>query len=129
VLELTLTLRFNYGYGESASTHVLSGGSLGPWVAQQSARGALTAVFNEFGAIYVLAPAGFVFAPKPLRRLAMVAAPFACIFAYVQQPDRALWNFHFLVTPLAAMVLERVAPALAWTTVATFLIANLGVGA
>jgi hypothetical protein len=47
----------------------------------------------------------------------------------VQQPDRALWNFHYLVTPFAALVLDRVPAALAWTTVALFAVGNLRVGA
>ena len=47
----------------------------------------------------------------------------------MQQPDRALWNFHFLVTPLAALILERVPVALAWATIALFAFANLRVGA
>jgi hypothetical protein len=47
----------------------------------------------------------------------------------VQQPDRALWNFHFLVTPLAALALERAPVALTVLTVVTFGFANLRVGA
>ena len=43
-----------------------------------------------------------------MRRLAVVSLPIAALFGYVQQPDRALWNFHYLVTPFAALVLERV---------------------
>ena len=52
VLQLTLMLAFNYGYGDSASTQVMSGGVVGPWLARQSWRGALSAIFNEFGAVY-----------------------------------------------------------------------------
>jgi hypothetical protein len=128
-LQLTLTLAFNYGYGDSTSTHLLSGGGVGPWYAKQSPRGALSAVFNEFGALYLLAPAGFLLAPPIVRRLAIASIPPAALFAYVQQPDRALWNFHFLVAPLAALVLERAPAAIAWTTVALFVAANLRVGA
>jgi hypothetical protein len=47
----------------------------------------------------------------------------------VQQPDRALWNFHYLVAPLAALSLSRAPSALAWTTIALFAIGNLRVGA
>ncbi len=129
VLQLTLMLGFNYGYGESTSTHLLSGGGVGPWFAQQSVRGAASAVFDEYGALYLLAPVGWLFAPVPLRRLTIAAAPAAAVFAYVQQPDRALWNFHFLAVPLAALVLDRAPAALAWLTTATFALANLRVGA
>jgi len=129
LLQLTLMLRFNYGYGESTSTHVLSGGAVGPWFEKQSLRGVLSAMFNEYGALYLLAPAGFFIAPATLRRLAVAAVPAALVFAYVQQPDRALWNFHFLVVPLAVLVLDRAPAVLAWLTAATFAFANLRVGA
>jgi len=79
--------------------------------------------------LYILAPIGVILASHDVRRLAIVTLPIAAVFAYVQQPDRALWNFHFLVVPIAALVLERVPAALAWTTVALFAIGNLRVGA
>jgi hypothetical protein len=129
VLQLTLMLKFNYGYGDNPSTHLLSGGFLAPWMAQQSARGIASALFNEYGALYLLAPVGFWLAPGEVRRLAWLSVPIAALFAYVQQPDRALWNFHFIVLPLAAMVLERAPAPLAWLTLAAFALANLRVGA
>ena len=86
-------------------------------------------MFDEFGALYLLAPVGFALAPAPLRRLTIAAAPVALVLCYVQQPDRALWNFHFLVTPLGALALERAPVALAGLTVAAFAFANLRVGA
>jgi hypothetical protein len=46
----------------------------------------------------------------------------------VQQPDRALWNLHFLVLPMAALVLDR-APTLGALTLGTFIVGNLRVGA
>ena len=126
---LTMIIRFNYGYGGTTSNRFLSGGGVGPWLQQQSLRGAVSAMFNEFGALYVLAPLGFLWAPRVLRRLTLVAAPIALVLCYVQQPDRALWNFHFLVTPLAAVALERAPVGLAVATVAAFAAANLRVGA
>jgi hypothetical protein len=129
VFHLTMIIRFNYGYGGTTSNRFLSGGGIGPWLQQQSLRGALSAMFNEFGALYVLVPVGFAWAPRALRRLTLVAAPIALVLCYVQQPDRALWNFHFLVTPLAAVALERAPVALAALTVAAFAAANLRVGA
>lgn len=128
-LQLTMILVFNYGYGENASTHLLSGGYLLPWIVEQSPRGAASALFNEFGALWILAPAGWLLAPPSMKRLTAVALPVAALFAYVQQPDRALWNFHFLAAPLAAIVLERVPSVLAWSTLAAFAVANLRVGA
>ncbi len=129
IFQLTMIIRFNYGYGGTTSNRFLSGGGIGPWLHQQSLRGALSAMFNEFGALYVLAPIGFVWAPRSLRRLTIVAAPIALVLCYVQQPDRALWNFHFLVTPLAAIALERAPVVLTAATVAAFAVANLRVGA
>jgi hypothetical protein len=127
--QLALMLRFNYGYGDSTSTQLLSGGLIVHWFAKLSPRGVASAMFNEFGALYVLAPVGFLLAPTPLRRLAIVAVPVAALFSYVQQPDRALWNFHFLIVPLGALVLDRAPGALAWATVGVFAFANLRVGA
>jgi len=128
VLHLTLIIGFNYGYGGTTSSRFLSGGGLGPWLQEQSPRGILSAMFNEFGALYLLAPVGFMLAPPSLRRLTVAAAPIALVFCYVQQPDRALWNFHFLVAPLSALALERAPAALAALTVAAFAFANLRVG-
>ena len=129
IFHLTMIIGFNYGYGGTTSNRFLSGGGLGPWLQEQSLRGVLSAMFNEFGALYVLAPVGFLFAPAPLRRLTMMAAPVAVVLCYVQQPDRALWNFHYLVAPLGALALERAPLALAGLTVAAFAFANLRVGA
>jgi hypothetical protein len=129
VFHLTMIIRFNYGYGGTTSTKFTSGGGIGPWLQEQSVRGIVSAMFNEFGALYVLAPAGFVLAPQSLRRLTLAAAPIALVFCYVQQPDRALWNFHFLVAPLAAVALDRVPVWIAALTVVLFAMANLRVGA
>ena len=129
IFHLTMIIRFNYGYGGTSSNKFLSGGGIGPWLQEQSVRGILSAMFNEFGALYVLAPVGFMLAPASLRRLTIVAAPVALVLCYVQQPDRALWNLHFLVTPLGALAIERSPIVLAVLTVAAFAFANLRVGA
>ncbi len=129
VFHLTMIIRFNYGYGGTTSNRFLSGGGIGPWLQEQSVRGILSAMFNEFGALYILAPAGFLLAPASLRRLTMMAAPVALVLCYVQQPDRALWNLHFLVAPLGALAIEQAPIVLAALTVATFAMANLRVGA
>jgi len=86
-------------------------------------------MFNEFGALYVLSPLGLIFASRQLRLLVVASLPIALVLAYVQQPDRALWNLHFLVAPLAAIVLVRVPPIAAWATVVSYAIGNLRVGA
>jgi hypothetical protein len=128
LLTLTLMLRFNYTYAGSASADLAGGGNLVGWLHRLGPRGIASAMFNEFGALWLLAPAGFLCAPRRLRMTAAVALPIAALFAYVQQPDRALWNMHFLVLPLAAVLLDR-APALGWATMAAFAVGNLRVGA
>jgi len=125
---LTLMLKFNYSYGY-ASVTFSKGAVIGLWLDRLSLRGVASAMFNEFGPLYLLAPAGIWFAPADLRRLAIAALPVAAVIAYVQQPDRALWNFHFLVVPFGALVLERAGDRLAAATLATFAIGNLKVGA
>jgi hypothetical protein len=128
-LQVVLIIRFNYGYGNNPSSDLLGGGYLAFWWSHETLRSALIAIVNEFGALYPLAAAGLVLAPSPLRRLSLIAIPPAAAFAYVQQPDRALWNFHFLVVPLSALVLERAPARLAWACAALFALANLRTGA
>ena len=128
LLTLTLMLRFNYTYAGSASADIGGGGNLVGWLHRQSPRGIAAAMFNEFGALYVLAPVGFLLAPRQLQLIALTSLPIAALFAYVQQPDRALWNVHFLVLPLAALVLDR-APAIGVLTLVLFALGNLRVGA
>ena len=129
MLQLTLIIGFNYGYGGNTSTHLLSGGYLTYWLSRQSWMVSALAIYVEFGVIWILAPIGVWLAPAALKRLVIAAVPVAVIFAYVQQPDRAFWNFHFLASPLAAMVLDRAPAAAAWSCVAAFVLANLRVGA
>jgi hypothetical protein len=127
-LTLTLMLRFNYTYSGSASADLGGGANLVGWLSRQSPRGIASAMFVEFSALYVLTPVGFMLAPRQLRLLAVVSLPIAALFGYVQQPDRALWNMHFLVLPLAAVALDR-APAIGTATIGAFALANLRVGA
>jgi hypothetical protein len=131
LLTITLMLRFDYTYGwnGNGSADFGNGAALALWLQHQSARGIAFAMFNEFGALYLLAPAGFLFAPRRVRHLVLVSLPIAAVFGYVQQPDRGLWNFHYLVAPLAVLVLERVPAALAWATIVCFAVGNLRVGA
>jgi hypothetical protein len=131
LLTIALMLKFNYSWGWNGvgSANLTGGSALALWAGKQTARGIASAMFNEFGALYVLAPAGWFLAPASFRRLAIVSLPIAALFGYVQQPDRALWNFHYLVAPLAAVCLVRAPAALAWGNFALFAIGNLRVGA
>jgi len=120
---------FGYSYGTNKSPHLLAGSYLSIWLSHMSARGALSAMFNEFGATYLLIPVGWLAAPARLRQLVVAALPVAIVFSYVQQPDRALWNFHFLTSPLAALALEPMADGFVWAFLAVYAFANLKVGA
>jgi hypothetical protein len=121
--------QFGYSYGDNKSPKLASGGYVVFWLRHESLRASLAALFVEFGALYLLIPFGFLRAPRQLKDLAIAAIPVACIFAYVQQPDRALWNFHFLTSPLSALVLEALPNPLALAFVMLFGLANLRIGA
>jgi hypothetical protein len=130
--QLLLMSLFNYSYsgvGTAPATNLLSGSFLALWVARMPPLAALSALVNEFGAVYVLIPFGWSSAPRTLRQLAIAALPFAALLAYVEQPDRALWNFHFLALPLAAIVLDDVPGGVRWTFIALYAIANARAGA
>jgi len=129
IFTLTLMLRFNYTYSGSASADLAGGGNLVGWMSHQSARGIASAMFIEFSAFWLLTPVGFVLAPPMLRRLFLVSLPVAALFGYVQQPDRALWNIHYLAMPMGAAVLDAAPAALGVATLAAFVAANLRVGA
>jgi hypothetical protein len=128
-LGYVLRSRFGYSYGTNKSPHLLAGSYLSIWLSHMSARGALSAMFNEFGATYLLIPLGWLAAPARLRQLVIAALPLAVVFSYVQQPDRALWNFHFLTSPLAALALEPMTDAYVCGFLAVYAFANLKVGA
>jgi uncharacterized protein YdiU (UPF0061 family) len=59
----------------------------------------------------------------------MAALPIAALYAYLRQPDRALWNFHFLTSPLAALVLDSMSTAFISIFLAVYAFAYLKVGA
>src|SRR5205807_10615566 len=80
-------------------------------------------------ATFLLIPVGSFFATWQLRQLTLAAVPALVALAYVQQPYRALWNFHFLAVPLAVLVLESLPDILAWVFIAAYALANLRFGA
>ena len=128
-LQLFLRLRFGYTFGPNLSPRFFEGSYLFFWLHEMSPRGALSAMFNEFGPIWLLIPLGWLAAPRELRRVVVAAVPIVGLYAYLQQPDRALWNFHFLASPLAALVLESTTNAFVWVFVAVYAFAYLKVGA
>jgi hypothetical protein len=82
-----------------------------------------------FGGLWLLWPVGVARGPSVLRHLTAGGLLPLGVFVYVQQPERALWNFAFLVMPAAAVVLDRVPRALGWLLVATQAAIGLRMGA
>ncbi len=120
---------YNYSYGMSKSADLLHGGYLSLWLSSVGTVGAVKYLFTTFSALYVLFPAGFVGAPRNLRLIAVASVPAVAALVYVQQPERALWNFHFIVVPLAAIALDALPEWASWFFVVCFGITNLRFGA
>ena len=128
-LQLWLMLSFNYSYGGSKSTDLLHGGDFVVWYGHMGPRGAAVAIFTAFGALFLLMPIGFARASRDLRLLAIAALPAALVLSYVQQPDRALWNFHYVLIPFAVIALEPLPAVWRWAFIVCYGAANLRVGA
>jgi hypothetical protein len=129
LLQLTLILGFQYNYAENASADVLHGGYITYWLSHMSAASAFSAVFTVFGPVYLLAAVGVIIGGPTWRRLALATLPAALLLSYVQQPDRALWNFHFILVPLAVLVLQRAPAIVGWAFMVFFALANMRLGA
>src|SRR5262249_62249926 len=114
------------GSGPPPAPNLLSGSFLAVWIARMPPLAALASVFNEFGAVYFLIPFGWLAAPRVLKQLSLAAVPFAAFLAYVEQPDRALSNFHFLACPLGAIALEDSPAATRWRFCGLYSLASIG---
>jgi hypothetical protein len=128
VLQITLMRLFNYSYNDNPSSQPLAGGYLRLWLTHVPATSAVFALFSAFGAAYVLLPSGWAAAPPRLKHLAIGSIPAALALVLVATPERALWNFFFLVLPIAALPLERIAVPLAALFVGSFAVANMRIG-
>jgi hypothetical protein len=128
-VQLTLMIAFNYSYGSSKSVDLLHGGDAVVWWGLMGLRGGLSTLLAAFGGLFVLVPAGFTRASRDLRLLALATLPAALCLCYVQQPDRAVWNFHYAFIPFAAVALARFDAIWRWTFVACYALAELRVGA
>ena len=124
-LQTLLMLLYNDSYGNNPSVDLLGGGYFRPWVAALGGRQAAFYLFSAFGPLYLLMAAGLMRARPTLRLLALAALPAVAAFVYVQQPDRALWNFAFVVIPIAMLALEELPDRLAWPFVIAYAAANL----
>jgi len=124
-LQTALMMFYNDRYGPNPSVDLLGGGYLRKWVDALGARDAAFYLFFAFGPLYLLMAAGWRHASPTMRQIAVAAVPAVAAFVYVQQPDRALWNFHFVVIPIAMIALEALPDRLAWLFVVAYAAANL----
>src|SRR5436190_21831633 len=127
-LQTALMTLYNYSYGNNPSVKLLAGGYIAVWISALGWPTALAYLFMAFGPLYVLLTAGFHRAGPTLRLLALASVPAAAAFLYVQQPDRALWNFHFVVIPIAMLTLETLPDTLCRLFVVAFGVANVRLG-
>ena len=126
---VSLRVLLGYSYGKNHSVDLLGGGFLFYWMARLPVSVIAGSIVMTFGMLWVLWPAGLLWGPRPLTQLTLAALPCILVWCYVQQPDRALWNFAFVAMPAAAVVLARCAPALGWALVAAHALVNLRFGA
>ncbi len=127
-LQLSLRGFLNYQTGPTASSDVLHGAYLALWLRNVGPINAIRYLFITFGALYLLLPAGLA-ASRTSQHLALAALPVVAALVYVQQPERALWNFHFIVIPIAVRVLQELPGWAMASFAAAFGIANLRFGA
>ncbi len=126
---VVLRIAFGYSFGKNPSADFMGGGFLVHWLAQTPMWTLVGAIVMTLGVLWILWPAGLVFGPRPLTQLTLAALPCILLWCYLQQPDRALWNFAFVMMPAAAVVLANCAPPLGWGLVAAHAILNLRFGA
>lgn len=127
----TIWLRttWGYNYGKNQSANLLGGGFLFFWMARLPVSVIVGSIVMTLGVLWILWPAGLLWGPRQLRQLTWATLPCILLWCYVQQPDRALWNFVFAVMPAAAVVLARVGSTLGWSLVAVHALVNLRFGA
>jgi hypothetical protein len=89
------------------STRLLEGAFLAWWLANIGPALAVVSIAAAFGALWILWPVGVAWGTRELRQLTVAAMLPLLFFNYVQQPDRALWDFAFAVMPAAAVVVDR----------------------
>jgi hypothetical protein len=128
-LQVFLRTRYGYVFGDNMSPKLFEGSYLVYWLRELGPTTALLSMSNEFGPVWILFPVGWLAAPRPLRRIVIASIPIALFLAYVQQPDRSFWNFHFVIMPLAALVLEPMPDLFVWSFLAVYALAYLRTGA
>ena len=127
-LQTSLMTLYNYSYGGNPSVNLLGGGFFAVWVNAIGWPRAAAYIFTAFGPLYLLLAAGLRYAGRTLRLLALCSVPPLLAFAYVQQPDRSLCNFQFVVIPIAVLILDVLPGWLCAVFVVSFGAANLRLG-
>jgi hypothetical protein len=125
----SLRMAFDYSFGRNPSADVMGGGFLVYWLARLSVSTILGAMFTTLGALWILWPAGLMVGPRALSQVTLATLPCILVWCYVQQPDRAVWNFAFAAMPAAAVILADAAPIAGWGLVAAHGMVNLRFGA
>jgi hypothetical protein len=127
ILQIVVILAFNNSYGGSPSALVFEGGNFVRWFRLLGPVQSLGALALHVVPLVALAAAAYRGAPRTLQQLAIASIPAGVVLVYVQQPDRAVWNFQPVLAPLAALQLESAAPAFVWVFLAGYVSANLRV--
>ena len=127
--QLTLRSWVRYDTSATPGSYLLSGSYLGVWLTQLTPQLIVISLLGALGALWILWPVGLWIGRGEVRQITWAALLPLAAFNYVQQPDRALWNFAFIAMPAAALVLDRVGPALGWCLVAAELVVGLRLGA
>lgn len=117
-----------YTTGDSR-TGLLTDSYLALWLSNLTPALVASVVAMVFGGAWLIWLAGIVAAPPEFRKLLLTSLPIVAVFNVVQQPDRALWNFAFLVMPIVALMLSRVPAVWGWLFVAAQLSLNVRFGA
>lgn len=127
--QLFARTQLGYTTGPTYSADVTSGGYLVFWLLTLSPSLVASLLAMVLGGLWLLWAAGLAWGPRELRQLTLASMPALLIFNALQQPDRALWNFAFVVMPAAAVILDRVPAWMGWTFVAAQAVLNARFGA
>lgn len=125
LFQLWAALHHNYSFGGNPSSRLLAGGYLVTWVRALGPLRAAESLVLHLGPIAFLAAVGLGRAPGWLKQLAIASGPAMLALCYVQQPDRAMWNFAWLLVPLAVTALDRQPPWLVAGWLLTYGVSNL----
>ena len=121
--------QLHYVTGPTYSADLTAGGYVAFWMITLSTTLVITLITMVLGGLWVLWPVGLFWAPSDLRRLTLASVPAILVLNSLQQPDRALWNFAFLVMPAVAIALDRGPAVLGWVLVGAQALLNLRFGA